>query len=212
MVTGSPYTAYPFHTLALTSRHMPDQEVDIHFSEIALGNKPAFEQLFRQYYKPLVGYAHVVLAHRETAEDLVQEVFYQLWARRQELRVDTSVKSYLYSMVRNRALNHQAHLKVVASHQQWASDEPGGTEDPLEKDELAHRLETAIAQLPPERKKIFYLCKYEDKKYREIADEMGLSVKTIENQMGKALKYLRTQLADLLPIVLILIGQLHEWG
>ncbi|MBI3143333.1 MAG: RNA polymerase sigma-70 factor [Bacteroidetes bacterium] len=192
---------------------MPDQRVDIAFSEIAQGNKRAFEQLFRQYYKPLVAYAHVVLAHRETAEDLVQEVFYQLWARRQELRVDGHIKSYLYSMVRNRALNHQAHLKVVARHQQWATEDEGDTHDPVETEEMASRLENAVALLPPERKKIFYLCKYEEKKYREIADEMGISVKTVENQMGKALKFLRAQLADIFVTTFFFyILALSQWG
>ncbi|MCB0786591.1 MAG: RNA polymerase sigma-70 factor [Flavobacteriales bacterium] len=172
------------------------------FQRIAAGDQGAMEALFRLHYKPLCAFAFQYLKDGEKAEDLVQELFIRLWEDRTELSVHTSAKSYLYAAVRNRCLNAlQASRKLVALDQV----EAGLTQEEAADEELyterAARVRAAIAALPEERRKVFTLSRYEGLKYQEIADRLGISVKTVENQMGKALKTLRAELADLMPVL-----------
>ena len=172
------------------------------FERIAAGDQGAMEALFRLHYKPLCAFAFQYIKDGEKAEDLVQELFIRLWEDRAKLAVHTSAKSYLYAAVRNRSLNAlQASRKLVALDQVEAGlSQEEATDEELHT-ERAARVRAAIAALPEERRKVFTLSRYEGLKYQEIADRLGISVKTVENQMGKALKTLRAELADLMPVL-----------
>lgn len=172
------------------------------FAPIAAGDRAAFEALFRVHYRPLCAFAMGYLKDMDKAEDLVQDLFFRFWLDRAKVNVTTSVKAYLYTSVRNRCLNAlTAGAKVRALNEEVDDrlDEEERSED--EHAERIARVQAAIEALPEERRKVFKLSRYEGLKYHEIAARLGISVKTVENQMGSALKFLRQELKDLVPLL-----------
>jgi RNA polymerase sigma-70 factor, ECF subfamily len=169
---------------------------------IAQGNESAFDNLFRQWYAPLVRYAASMTdGDIDEAEDLVQQVFVKLWEQRAELSVQFSVKAYLYKMVHNRALNRirQQHTRERYTNHQTRSMADAHENAPDTSDtELHSRYREALNGLPPQCRQVFELSRFEELKYREIADQLGISIKTVETQMGKALRILRHELAEYL--------------
>lgn len=172
-----------------------------------LSDAGAFESIFKAYYDQLTGFAYQYVNGHETAEEIVQETFSNIWLKADKINVKTSVKSYLYGAVRNACLNHLKHEKVKRRHQdeQLLKNNLDTYDEVnfLELDELQQEIENAIEKLPEKCKEIFLMSRYEEKKNKEIAAELGLSLKTIENQMGRALKSLRLSLGKYLPGVLI---------
>jgi len=180
-------------------------------SFLKLSNRSAFEEIFRLYYKELCSYACFYLKDMDAAEEVVQDIFVSLWEGREKLNISPSVKAYLYRSVRNRCLNIFKHEEVREKHRQEEKLRlVRQTEDydSYAEAELQQRIEQAVEKLPTERKKIFALSRYEDLKYKEIAEQLGISIKTVENQMGKALKFLKEQLADYLPLLLLVLNWL----
>ena len=169
-----------------------------------IGDRSAFEALFRTHYRPLCAFALQYVKDGDRAQDLVQDLFVRLWQDREQVNITTSVKSYLFSAVRNRCLNlvsAAARMRPIDEEMDDRVDEEERTEE--EHSLRAARVQAAIEGLPEERRKVFRLSRDEGLKYHEIAQRLGISVKTVENQMGKALKTLREELADLLPLVLV---------
>lgn len=172
-------------------------------------NEETFEALFRTHYSGLASFAIRYVEDRETAEEIVQEMFSSLWSKASEIRIKTSVKSYLYGAVRNACLNHLKHQKVrqsYAEEQKWTSYQD--TTNFLELDELQSRIADALDKLPARCREIFELNRFDGKRYKEIAEYLQLSLKTVENQMGKALSILREELKDYLPLLWLLLA----WG
>lgn len=172
------------------------------FAPIAAGDRPAFEALFRLHYRPLCAFAVGYLKDMDQAEDLVQDLFFRLWLDREKVNITTSTKAYLYAAVRNRCLNAVkagSRMRVLNEEVDDRPQDDERTED--EHTERIARVQAAIEMLPEERRKVFKLSRYEGLKYHEIAARLGISVKTVENQMGSALKTLRTELADLVPLL-----------
>lgn len=171
--------------------------------------KADFEGLFREHYQNLVSYSFFYLKDHAASEEAVQDVFFTLWQKREDLNISSSIKAYLYRSVRNHCLNVIKHIEIRENYKEHNErsrmEVEGRGEQTLETKELELRIEKAIDQLPPERKRIFIMSRYEDMKYREIAYELGISVKTVEAQMGKALKFLREQLVDYLPLWLYML-------
>ncbi len=164
-------------------------------------DKSAFELIFSEYYGTMVLYAARFMDTREDAEEITQEVFVKFWEKCDTLSPDSSVKSYLYRSVHNSCLNALKHEKVKDSYRQYmiqfmesSSENIFDSEDP---DLLRNRILGEIDNLPPRCSEIFKLSRFEGLKYQEIAEHLGISVKTVEVQMGKALKVLREKLADL---------------
>jgi RNA polymerase sigma-70 factor, ECF subfamily len=185
------------------------------FARIAAGDQLAFEQVFRAHYKSLCAFARQYLRDADKAEDLVQDLFFRLWQDRAKVSVTTSLKSYLFASVRNRCLNALAVTAKVRPLNEELDDRSEDSGVP--EDERAYRLgrvQAAIEALPEERGKVFKLSRYEGLKYQEIADRLGISVKTVENQMGKALKTLREELQDVMPLGVLgyLLGWLNHGG
>ena len=178
--------------------------------------KEGFESAFKEYYAPLCSYVFGYTGERAAAEEIVQDLFVKLWTKRKDIEIHGSVKSYLYRAVRNESLNLLKHIKVREHYKEFNQTnrdiEENRDHQELEQQETRERVEGAIAKLPEQRQKIFRMSRYESKKYKEIAEELDLSIKTIENQMGKALAFLRQELADLLPTLLLLIQILFGNG
>jgi RNA polymerase sigma-70 factor, ECF subfamily len=181
-------------------------------AEISAGNERAFEQLFRTHYSGLCGYASKYVWDADQAEEIVQDLFYNLWNKKNNLNIDISIEAYLFRAVRNACLNYLKHQKVRRHHadsvKNTAASDQIDSDDPMEILELQVKIDEAVDALPPERQKIFKLSRYEGLKYKEIADELGLSVKTVEAQMGKALKTLREDLSEFLVILLLVVVEI----
>jgi RNA polymerase sigma-70 factor (ECF subfamily) len=172
---------------------------------IGQGDERIFEQVFRKYYAGLCTYGRSILHDADEAEEIVQNVFVSIWEKREEIEITQSLKSYLYRAVHNHCLNRIKHQKVRDEHQQYAlyyqEVSYESVSQTVYKNELEQQLAKAIEKLPEQCRIIFKLSRFDELRYQEIADQLGLSVKTIENQIGKALKILRTELADYLPIL-----------
>ncbi len=126
-----------------------------------------------------------------------------------EIMIDSSLKSYLYRAVRNAALNRLKHEKVKANHVAFVTSRNENFVSPadeLEETELHFRIQRALKKLPEQCRVVFEMSRFEELKYTEIAERLGISVKTVENQMGKALRIMREQLNDYLPLIAMLMS------
>lgn len=168
----------------------------------------SFESIFKLYYKALCQYAFSLVKSREDAEEIVQQVFFKIWEQREIVMIELSAKAYLYRSVYNHCLNHLKHVSVQQTHQKYLNSLPvplaANTETRVLGRELGHLIKTALAELPEQCGLIFRLSRYEGLKYGEIAQKLGLSVKTVEAQMGKALRLMRLKLVEYLPLWLVL--------
>ena len=174
------------------------------------GDITAFEMIFKTYYQPLCNYAYSFVHDRDEAEEIVQATFLSVWEKKDNLTIHTGVKPYLYAMVRNAALNVLKHEKIKQQH---ATVELAVAERSAESvtrtvmaSELEDRIYKALNKLPEQCRLVFKLSRFEELKYAEIAEQLNISIKTVENQMGKALKIMREQLKDYLPLLIILMN------
>ncbi|MBL7861231.1 MAG: RNA polymerase sigma-70 factor [Cyclobacteriaceae bacterium] len=171
------------------------------------GDASAFEMIFKTYYQPLCRYAYSFLQDKEEAEEVVQASLITVWEKRQALSIETSLKSYLYRMVRNSCLNVIKHERVKqqhAAHELYVKEVAyESVAHKIQAAELETKIMQALKVLPEQCRLVFQLSRFEELKYQEIADQLQISVKTVENHMGKALKLMREQLKDYLPLFLI---------
>ncbi len=159
------------------------------------------ELLFRKYYAPLCSHAIRLVYAKETAEDIVSEVFCNFWTNKVYLTIDSAYPAYLFQAVRYRAYNY---LRWELTKSQQSTDERiddlidsrSSPSEMMQYDELRGKIEKAIEQLPPQCRRVFLLSRFEGRKYSEIADELSIATKTVEAHMSKALTLLRTVLKD----------------
>ncbi len=158
--------------------------------------------IFRTWYASLVRAAESMVRTRAVAEEIVQDVMLELWRRRESLVEGGSPQAYLFQSVRNRALNHIRHERVERRAEPEAERE-AAIQAPahalLVEEEIDVALKRAVAALPDRCREVFELSRTHGLKYSEIAEALGISVKTVEAQMGKALRLLRGDLAPWLP-------------
>lgn len=177
-------------------------------------DEKAFEQVFKQHYRALHAYAFTLLKDDAAAEEMVQNVFCKLWERTDGLQINGPIGAYLYRAVHNESLNYLKHLKVRSEHSLRVSYQMDGRGESasrtLRAKELEEKLRAALNELPEGCRTVFQLSRFEDLKYSQIAEVLGISIKTVENQMGKALKLLRTRLAEFLTLVVIFLNFLNR--
>lgn len=175
-----------------------------------MGDVTAFEMLFRTYYQPLCHYAYSFLQDKEGAEEIVQSTFLMVWEKRDTLAIRTSVKPYLYAMVRNACLNVLKHEKIKQKHAgeelAVADRSCDSVSQIVASNELEYKIKAALEALPDQCRMVFKLSRFEELKYAEIAEQLNISVKTVENHMGKALKIMREQLKDYLPLIIVVLN------
>jgi RNA polymerase sigma-70 factor (ECF subfamily) len=168
-----------------------------------------FEMLFKSHYSSLCSYANGFLKDIDASEEVVQEVMFKLWTGRETLVIESSMKGYLFRAVRNSCMNTFKHLKIrdeyKVYHESQGMECQRSLEDEMIITELEQKVRLAIDNLPLERRKVFIMSRYDGLTYIQIAQKLGISVKTVENQMGKALKSLREELADYLPWVVLFL-------
>jgi RNA polymerase sigma-70 factor, ECF subfamily len=167
-------------------------------SQIDPEHSDLIKDLFKTYYSPLVKLVYRMLKNVEASEDIVQDVFVKVWNNRENLDQDKSIKSYLYRSAINTALNYIEKNKrsVQITKMEAVTDQHKGnsTEEKMNFKELESRVSAAIDTLPPKCKAIFVMSRYDELSYKEIAESLELSIKTVENQIGKALGILRENL------------------
>lgn len=169
------------------------------FQKVKSGDKKSFELLFKAFYAPLCLYSGKFIPDKDECEEIVQSFFTKLWDKREQIEINTSVKNYLFGSVRNMCFNHLKHMKIRNNYNNHViRDDQRGSDyhDVFLEVDLVERIEAAIASLPDRRREIFLLNREHGLKYREIADHLSLSVKTVETQMGQALKTLRDKLKE----------------
>jgi RNA polymerase sigma-70 factor, ECF subfamily len=162
------------------------------------GDIKEFERLFRELYSPLCFYAIKIIHDKDKAEEVVQDIFYIIWKNRESLDIKVSFKSYLYKAVQNSCLQVIEHQLVEDKYRQYLKNEETEFElDPLqamELEEMNQRIEQTMDLLPERCRLIFRMNRYDGLKYREIAEELKISIKTVEADMGKALQIFRQNL------------------
>jgi RNA polymerase sigma-70 factor (ECF subfamily) len=163
------------------------------------------EEIFKTHYLQLCNYAYIFLKDTDESEDVVQGVLYQLWKKKDSTEITTSLKSYLFTAVRNTCLKRISHLKIKNQYKEniihLDDKSSNNTMDQVISRELEEQIKDAIENLPEQCRLVFTLSRHSGFKYAEIAEHLEISVKTVENQMGKALKVLREKLKNyLIPL------------
>ncbi|MEI8005208.1 MAG: RNA polymerase sigma-70 factor [Bacteroidota bacterium] len=165
------------------------------------GDIREFERLFLKYHEPLCRHAGKILNDMDTAEDLVQEFFYRFWKDRESFTLKFSLNAYLYQAIRNNALHYLDHLAVHKNYAAMVLSEfrevmPANVQTDLDTDELNRAVNATLWQMPERCSRVFRMNRFEGKKYREIAEILSVSEKTVEADMSRALKMFRKSLRD----------------
>ena len=169
------------------------------FEEIRNDNEKAFEKLFHNYYGHLCLYASQIIQDDISAEEIVQDFFVKLWEKRKQLVIKTSIKNYFFRSIKNLCLNFIKYNKIKLNHAQsvlsYAKNNQS-VEDSFIEIDLMEKIEQGIQSLPEKRQEIFRMSREDGLKYREIAEKLNISIKTVETQMGLAIKTLREKLKN----------------
>jgi RNA polymerase sigma-70 factor (ECF subfamily) len=158
------------------------------------GDIKAFEFVFRQFYTPLLYFATGITGRSDVAEEIIQELFYQLWRDREFIDIRSSLKGYLYTSVKNSALQYCRRENLGTKYSEYSKQELAVESNPLndlEYKEIEEFVIRALEKMPQRRAQIFKMHRFEGKRYSEIAEAFSLSVKSIEAEMSKAIKQLR---------------------
>ena len=176
--------------------------------ELKKGSYFAFNNLFAKYGKPLFGFIYSILKNVEDSKEIVQDVFVKVWERRQSLNEYSSFKSFLFSIAYHQVISEfrkNASKDKYIEYIDLKSPESPNTPDlEVEYRMLYEKIDQIVDAMPPQRKTIFKLSRYEGLSHSEIAARLNLSIKTVENHLGLSLKTLRAELDDYLLIALLL--------
>lgn len=167
---------------------------------IRQGDVGQFESLFRSSYASLVKYARTLIKDNDTAEEIVQDLFFRLWKDREKTVIESSLNGYLFRAVHNSCIHYINHARVVEKYaREMSLKSEGYSESPTEimhYEELQDKVAKVIERLPEKCGRIFCMSRFEGLKYSEIAKKLSVSVKTVEANMGRALREFRRALAE----------------
>ncbi|HFC01018.1 MAG TPA: RNA polymerase sigma-70 factor [Phaeodactylibacter sp.] len=174
--------------------NLTDQEL---ISSLQNGKEQAMDILFRRHYSSICRAVYRILKDNNLSEDIAQEVFLGLWKKRENLNITSSVQAYLKRAAINKSLNYIRDQRIKLNDEvemPLLSNNQSSTQQQLEADDLQKIINQTIDNLPKRCRVIFVLSRFEEMSYKEIATELNISIKTVENQISKALKILRTAL------------------
>jgi len=179
---------------------------DIHTMElIKAGNLHVFEDFFRAYYQPLCYYALKYVSSADTAEEIVQDLFYTIWEKREEMSITTSLKAYIYTATHNRCMKYLDHRKIEQKFEKYyrltETEHVEPASDLAGMNEIQRIINKTLDSLPERCSRIFRLNRFEGLRYSDIAKKLSISIKTVEANMGKALKILRENLKEYVETV-----------
>jgi RNA polymerase sigma-70 factor (ECF subfamily) len=174
---------------------------DTHTMElIKSGNLRVFEDFFRSFYQPLCYYALRYVSSPDTAEEIVQDLFYTLWEKREELTITTSLNAYMYTATHNRCMKFLDHRRIEQKFEKYYREQSADHFEPAADltgtNEIQRIINKTLDSLPEKCSRIFRLNRFEGLRYSDIAQKLSISVKTVEANMGKALKMLRENLKE----------------
>ncbi len=183
---------------------------------LIIGDEETYISLFREYYVSLCSYSRRYVGRKDIAEEIVSDTFLKIWETRESLKINTSVKAYLFQAVCNNSLNYLRKLKkeevldeyflgTASENIGFASISDEVEEQSLTMENINSKIEEAVTQLPEQQQRVFRLKRFEGKKNKEVAEIMGLSVKTVEMHLSKATLNLRKTLKDYLPAFLLFL-------
>jgi RNA polymerase sigma-70 factor (ECF subfamily) len=174
-----------------------DQEI---VGRIRKGDVDQFESLFRSSYASLVRYAKTIIKDQDASEEIVQDLFFRLWKDKERIRIKSSLNGYLFRSVHNKCLHFIDHRRIVERHvEEMSTHQPENQESPsdiLNYKELQAKIATILERLPERCGTIFCMSRFEGLKYSEIAEKLSVSIKTVESNMGRALKEFRKALTE----------------
>ncbi|QEM10675.1 RNA polymerase sigma-70 factor [Mucilaginibacter rubeus] len=181
---------------------------DIQLVELfGFGDIGAFEEIYNRYWLKLYAAAYKRLKERETAKEIVQDFFTSFWINREQVKIRTSLQGYLFTSIKYLVLNHKRAEAVRNSYAEIllmvGNSFDNSTEENYYYKELLERVETEVNLLPPKCRNVFELSRKQYKTNKEIAELMGISEKTVENHLTKALRYLRVNLNSLLLLTFL---------
>lgn len=178
--------------------------------QLSIDDKNSFREIFNEYYQPLWHLSQYYIEDKDEAKEVVQEAFLKLWEIRKGLHPDSNIRNFLFTLVKNNCLNilkrrqillkHHENIRWREMHYQYESLSRQ-TDNYLEFDELKDKIDIAIRNLPEHCRVVFEMSRFEDLKNREIAEVLGITQKTVEAHLTKALKILRSELKDYLPLI-----------
>ncbi len=178
----------------------------------SINDKKAFKDIFNKYYQPLFHLSNYYLEDKDEAKGVVQEAFIKLWEIKNELDPDSNLQNFLFTMVKNNCLNILKRRQILLKHHDKIREKEIRyqfeslnriTDDYLEFKELKEKIDAAIKNLPEHCREVFEMSRFQEMKNREIAEKLGISQKAVEARMTKALKILRNELKDYLPLLVI---------
>ena len=176
--------------------------------ELKRDNLKIFEALFREYYPLMCELAEYRLKDTDASEEIVQDIFYNIWKNRKKLSISSSVKSYLLKATHNNCLQYLNHKKTERKYEDYIRNENkimrNDPSDVLRYRELDQKINNTLDKLPGRCREIFTLSRFEGLKYREIAEKLEISVKTVEANMGKALRIFRHSLKDYVNLLIFM--------
>lgn len=175
-------------------------------SALKQDNKDVFSFLFKTYYKDLVLFCGNYIGDQATCEDIVQSVFVKLWKDRHRLTIELSIKSYLLKAVKNSCFDEYRHNEIVKRHEaQYQESENYDTENYILYSDLYSHLNKALEKIPTQYREAFKLNRFNGVKYKEIAEILNVSERTVEVRIGKALELLRAYLKEFLLVILSVV-------
>lgn len=181
---------------------------------LPINNEAIFEQLYKTHFRELHAYVFSLLRDWDVAEEIVQAMFLKLWEKEEALQAGTSIRSYLYRSVYHSSLNYLRGQKVQLKYQTTTAyamtDHTDDAGSKLSMNELELLLQKALNKLPEKCRAIFHLSRFEELRYQEIADRLNISIKTVETHMGKALRILRKEMKEFLPIIALMLFNLFR--
>jgi RNA polymerase sigma-70 factor (ECF subfamily) len=177
-------------------KNQPNLVAEPEVKDLQEGGITSFRAVFESYFENLCSYACTILRDMDEAEDVVQNVFLKMWEKRDSLLITHSVRSYLFRAVHHQCINQLDHRVIRQRHQDDSLREHAADAQLPEvfREELEERIRAAIDGLPEQCRKVFVLSRYDELRYAEIAEKLGISVNTVENQISKALRILREAL------------------
>ena len=170
-------------------------------------NKVVFDFVFQYYYSGLCAYAEKIVGDSNASEDIVQDLFFNLWIKHDQIQISSSLKNYFFTSVKNRSLDYLKKEKKKTQLKNSTLDLKNHDENLstfwFAESELQTIIEQSLDKLPPRCREIFTLSRFEGFKNNDIAEQLGISKRTVELQISNALKILRKDLSPYLPLILI---------
>jgi RNA polymerase sigma-70 factor (family 1) len=181
------------------------------------GNPSAFEELFKQTFPRMLGYCKLFIHDQAQANDLVQECFVKLWEKRNTIKTTQSIESLLFVMLRNKCLNYLRDQKLRDYEKDIESIKENelqylyqldfiGKEEKTLEESLIEAIHASVEKLPEKRKLVFIKAKIEGKKNKDVAEELGISIKAVEKHLHQAKEQIRTEVLEKFPLFAVVIA------